>query len=244
MLVFTKKDIKFAGLMALIVILSITMPITLNSVKNENNELKETMAELSNNQITIIVDAGHGEPDGGAVSNDGIKESVLNLQIAKKLEELLNKNDFNVIMTRETDNNIGDSDKQNAIRKMKVSDINNRLDIINNSGANFVISIHMNKYTNPKYKGWQTFYSNTSEVGKKLAVLIQTGIGEIVNIPNNRTALKIEGIKLVDKSVIPVVIVECGFLSNEEEKNLLITDDYQNKIAEGIVCGISKFLNR
>ena len=92
------------------------------------------------------------------------------------------------------------------------------------------MSIHLNKYDSPKYWGWQTFFNENSEEGKRLADNIQKSIGEFVNRENSRQALKISGIKIVDKTNIPVVIVECGFISNKEEAILLQNDEYQDKL--------------
>ena len=113
----------------------------------------------------IVVDAGHGYPDGGAVSRDGVEEASLNLQIALKLEEALLDEGFDVIMTRSDDNNIASPDKQSSIREMKVSDIQNRIDIVNASGADCLISIHMNNFSASQYHGWQTFYQK--RIGRK-----------------------------------------------------------------------------
>ena len=104
--------------------------------------------------------------------------------------------------------------------------------IINESEADFCISIHLNKYSAEKYWGWQTFYSESSEIGKLLATNIQNSIKNKVNRDNNRQALTISNIKIIDKTSIPVVIVECGFISNVEESNLLKNYDYQQKLVE------------
>lgn len=131
---------------------------------NENN-LIETSGEIKT--YKIIVDAGHGLPDGGAVAANGIEEASLNLQIATKLQEELESSGYDVIMTRETENNIADSDKQDSIKQMKSSDLTNRVKIANECKADFMISIHMNKYSESKYWGWQTFYSKNSESREK-----------------------------------------------------------------------------
>ena len=204
---------------------------------------KENVIETSGDLKTyrIIVDAGHGLPDGGAVSKDGILESNLNLEIARKLQEELESYGYDILMTRTTENNIADSDKQNSIREIKVSDLTNRVKIANESNSDFMISIHMNKYSESKYFGWQTFYSKNSERGKKLATLIQNSISNNIDRENKRTPLSIEGIKIVDKTNIPVVIVECGFLSNPDDLKLLQTEEYQNSIVKGICEGINDF---
>ena len=245
MWVIRKKDIYFVLGVSLMCVLSVFVSVK----QSENTQLynaekvfSNTTLEVNTRDYRVIVDAGHGEPDGGAVTSDGVKESTLNLQIAQKLEELLIDEGMEVIMTREDENNIADADKQNKVREMKVSDINNRIKIANESDADFLISIHLNKYEGPGCKGWQTFYNKNSENGKKLAEAIQEGIKEVVQTNNKRTALKIENIKLVDKSTIPTVIVECGFISNPEEKVLLQREEYQEKIAEGIVKGVRKYI--
>ncbi len=237
MLVFTKKDLKFYTLMIIMLLVSIVTPISLNISKIEET----TSGALAT--TCIIVDAGHGEPDGGAVSVNGIKESKLNLQIAKKLREELALNGYQVIMTREEEKNVSGLNDNSTIRSIKSQDISNRVNLANSCGADFMISIHMNKYEDPKYYGWQTFYSKNSEQGKKLAECIQSGIKESTGIENKREALKIEGIKIIDKTTIPVVIVECGFLSNPEEAAKLETRQYRYKLCALIATELSRYLS-
>lgn len=236
MLIFTKKDLKFYSLVIVMLLISIVTPLSLNS-KN----IKETTSNAIDTTC-ILIDAGHGEPDGGAVSVDGVKESDLNLQIANKLKDELTSKGYKVMMTREDENNISGLNEDSTIRSIKSQDINNRVNLANSCGADFMISIHMNKYEDPKYFGWQTFYSKNSEQGKRLAECIQSGIKETTGIENKREALKIEGIKIIDKTTIPAVIVECGFLSNPDECVKLQDSDYQFKIVEGIIAGVEQFL--
>lgn len=205
---------------------------------------KEIIIQTTGNIKTykIVVDAGHGAPDGGAVSSDGVEEAGLNLEIAERLRDALEDEGFLVIMTREDENNIADTDKQKSIREMKSSDLTNRVNIANNSGADIMISIHMNKFEGGSSWGWQTFYSKDSDEGKRLATLVQTSIQKSIDDRvNKRVALSIEGIKIVDKTNIPVIIVECGFLSNVEDLKLLQTEEYQDKIVVGIVDGVKEF---
>ena len=199
---------------------------------------------LSNPSYVIVIDAGHGEPDGGAVSENGIKESDINLLVAKDLEKELDELGYSVIMTRIDEKNIADIDKQDTIRKIKVSDINNRIKIVNESKADMCISIHMNKFASSKYFGWQTFYNDESEYGKELAINVQSGISKKINRENKREALSIKKIKLVDEAKIPTIIVECGFLSNPEELSLLQTEEYRKLIAKGIVEGIEMYYQK
>jgi N-acetylmuramoyl-L-alanine amidase len=200
-----------------------------------------SVSTISNLDIkTIIIDAGHGEPDGGCESNNGIKESNLNLQVALELEEILKQTGHKVIMTRKDENNIGDVDK-GSIRQKKVSDINNRIKIVNDSEADFLISIHMNKFGETKYFGWQSFYKSGSEDSKSLAECVQQGICNNINRENKRQPLSIRGIKLIDNSKIPSIIIECGFLSNVEDLRLLQTPEYREKLAYGILDGIEEY---
>ncbi|MBR3887499.1 MAG: N-acetylmuramoyl-L-alanine amidase [Clostridia bacterium] len=238
MLIFTKKDLRFYALMIVMLLISIVTPISLNT-----NKIEETTSNAIDTTC-ILIDAGHGEPDGGAVSVDGVKESDLNLQIANKLKDELALKGYQVMMTREDENNISGLNDDSTIRSIKSQDINNRVNLANSCGADFMISIHMNKYEDPKYFGWQTFYSKNSEQGKRLAECIQSGIKETTGIDNKREALKIEGIKIIDKTTIPAVIVECGFLSNSDECVKLQDENYQTQLVEGIICGVELFLKR
>lgn len=210
---------------------------------NKKNEV-EVFNISTEPTYAIAIDAGHGEPDGGAVSKGGVAEAGLNLEIALKLQETLDDLGYKVIMTRDTEQNVADSDKQLPIRTMKVSDINNRIKIVNESDADMLISIHMNNFQDSKYYGWQTFYKKNSDVSKMIAENIQTGISNNIDRKNDRVALPITNIKLIDKSEIPAVIVECGFLSNEEDLRLLLTDEYKQQIADGIVEGIEACYNQ
>lgn len=207
-------------------------------VKMNDNVNKIEVFNIIDPSYKIVVDAGHGEPDGGASSRNGISEAGLNLEIALKLAEELENLGYEVVLTRSTEMNVADSDKQSPIRNMKVSDINNRIKIVNESNADMLISIHMNNFENTKYYGWQTFYQKNSEESKLIAENIQNGISNQIERENNRVALPINNIKLIDKSQIPAVIVECGFLSNEEDLKLLLTEEYRIQIVNGIIEGL------
>ena len=240
MFVFTKKDIIFYIIIIFLITCTIFTPLSLKQFKTES---MSTTSNLINEKIKVVIDAGHGEPDGGAVSKDGVKESELNLQIAQRLEEKLKECNFEIIMTRKNENNIAlESVQEKTIREIKTSDLNNRVKIANESDADVLISIHMNKFEDSRYRGWQTFYSKNSEEGKALAENIQASISKCIDYENKRTALKIEGIKIIDKSSIPAVIVECGFLSNPQDELLLITDKYQDSVAYAIFKGIVGYL--
>lgn len=182
--------------------------------------------------------------DGGAVSKNGVSEANINLKITLKLKKILEEGGANVILTRTDENAIYDSDKK-TLRDKKTSDIKNRVKIGNNSNADVFISIHLNKINESKYYGWQTFYKQGNEKGKRLATCIQFSLNKIMEKEfqrnNKREPLKINNVYIIKYVEIPTVIVECGFLSNPEEEKLLQQDDYQETLAWGIYNGIMDY---
>ena len=145
-----------------------------------------------------------------------------------------------VILTRSDENGIYE-EESNTLREKKVSDIKNRVKIGNESSADIFVSIHLNKIPQQQYWGWQTFFKNGNEESKKLAESLQNGLNQTIQKENKRESLKINNIYIVDHVEIPIAIVECGFLSNEEEEKLLQTEEYQNKLAWGIYVGIMDY---
>ena len=176
----------------------------------------------------------------GASSDEGITEAKINLNIALKVQKLLEEVGATVILTRSNDNGIYD-EGSNTIREKKKSDIKNRVKIGNESTADIFVSIHLNKIPQKQDWGWQTFFKKGDEGSEKLAKSLQDGLNETIQKENKREPLKIENIYIVDHVEIPISIVECGFLSNEEEEKLLQTDEYQNKLAKGICLGIMNY---
>ena len=173
----------------------------------------------------------------GAEAGDGTTEAETNLKIALKLQNLLEQSGCKVILTRSDENAIYDIDSK-TLKQKKISDIHNRVKIGNESSADIFVSIHLNKIPLTQYSGWQTFYNEKSEEGKKLATCIQNSLNDSIQKENNRVASKIENVYIINKVEIPITIVECGFLSNPEERNNLLNDTYQNKLAWGIYNGI------
>lgn len=194
------------------------------------------------NNHTVVIDAGHGYPDEGASSLDGTTESNINLSISLKLQELLEASGCNVILTRSDKNGIYNASSE-SIREKKVSDLKNRVDIINNSSADLLVSIHLNKFEDSKYSGWQSFYRKNDDNSKNLAVSIQNNLNLSIQKENKRQALSISDKYIIDKTSVPATIIECGFLSNNEELNLLKTDEYQDRIAWGIYTGIMDYMS-
>lgn len=192
---------------------------------------------------TIVVDPGHGGIDGGTTAGDGTTEKIINLQIAQKLEQFLNAMGIKTVMTRKNDDSIHDSDAT-TIRQKKVSDIKNRLKIIENTENAVFVSIHQNHFGDSKYSGTQVFYSKNNPRSKELAEDIRAQI--ILNLQKENTReVKQSGteIYLLYHSKVPSVMVECGFLSNEQETKKLKEESYQRQLAFLIALGIVEFLN-
>ena len=206
---------------------------------NLKEETIETVALPVSNKV-IVIDAGHGNPDGGAVSANGISEAEINLKIALKLQNLLEQSGATVILTRSDENGIYDTNKTN-IKDKKISDIKNRVKIGNSSSSDIFVSIHLNKIPQNQYSGWQTFFKKGCDQGEKLATSIQENLNKTIEKENNRVPMKFDNVYIVKNIEIPLTIVECGFLSNEEEERKLQEDNYQDKLAWGIYNGIINY---
>lgn len=210
---------------------------------NENNQTTQVNATPITNKV-IVIDAGHGLPDEGAVGFNGTTEQATNLAITLKLQRLIEQSGAKVVLTRSDENGIYSSDS-NSIRNKKVSDIKNRVKIGNESSADLFISIHLNKYPPSEiYRGWQTFYQKNDENSKMIANLIQQNLNKNIEFKNDRTPLPITEVYIMNNVTIPCVIVECGFLSNKQEAQLLTTDEYQNKLAWGIFIGLQDYFSK
>ncbi len=197
----------------------------------------------TDNQPIIIIDAGHGGFDGGAVAEDGTIEKDINLTISKHLQEYLTFFGFKTIMTRENDTSIEDDGLQ-TIRERKSSDLHNRMKIMKETENALFISIHQNKYSIEKYSGTQVFYSpKTKEESSLLAQSIQDTVINTLQKDNTRQIKECgTSVFLMYNAVKPAVLVECGFLSNYEETRLLNTPEYQKKIAFCIAMGIQNYI--
>lgn len=191
---------------------------------------------------TVIVDAGHGGDDGGAIGIDGTVEKDINLDIALKLEKLLKFYGFDVIMTR-TEDIMTCDDGLDSLRKRKVSDIHNRFDVLEKNPDAVFISIHQNKFEDNSQHGTQVFYSGNNDESKLLAESIQNSIVSVLQPDNSRVVKKSgSGIYLLYHAKLPAVLVECGFISNPTEVKKLNDENYRMKIAILIADGLIKYL--
>lgn len=187
----------------------------------------------------VVIDAGHGGADPGKVGVDGSLEKDINLAIAKKLQTFLRMEDVDVVLTRESDTGLYD---ENASNK-KVQDMKRRVSIIEEKRPQLTVSIHQNSYHEEYVHGAQTFYYNNSESSKQLAEQIQQVMAAQLDVENTRQAKANDSYYLLKKTSTPIVIVECGFLSNYEEAQKLSSEYYQEKTAWAIHLAILQYLN-
>jgi N-acetylmuramoyl-L-alanine amidase len=176
----------------------------------------------------IVLDAGHGGKDKGTSVN-GVYESDINLALVLKLKNELSKHGVDVILTRDGDYDLS---SPNAFRRKK-SDFDNRINLINNSGAHLYLSIHINYLNDTRYYGAQVFYTDSNE-------MLAKSIQECLDSPLSEKKLS-NTIYMYKKLSVPGVLIECGFLSNDNERRLLQDNEYQNKLVESIVKGVLKY---
>lgn len=188
----------------------------------------------------VVVDAGHGGTDPGKVGVDGSLEKDINLAVAERLKTYLEQDDVKVIMTRETDTGL----YSEADSRKKMTDMKKRCEIIEESGADLVVSIHQNSYHEESVSGGQVFYYRDSSKGKALAEILQDRFDYVLGDQNRRLPKANGNYYLLLHVKCPIVIVECGFLSNRKEAALLNSGEYQDKLAYTIHMGIMEYLNK
>ena len=188
---------------------------------------------------TVVIDSGHGGNDPGKIGVDGTLEKDLNLTIARKLKYYLELSGVQVIMTRDSDNGLY---KETDSHK-KTADLKARCQLINDTAPALTISIHQNSYHEESVSGGQVFYYRSSEKGKRLAELLQKRFDYVLGEKNRRLAKPNGNYYLLLHVKCPIVIVECGFLSNRREAALLGDKEYQDKLAWTIHLGILEYRN-
>ena len=186
----------------------------------------------------VVIDAGHGGADPGKVGQSGTLEKEINLSLALKLREYLERDGIQVVLTRETDDGLYSAGAQNKKRE----DMAARVRIISEVQPELVVSIHQNSYPTAECKGAQMFYYKGSEESRQLAELLQTTFLEVLQDGNKRQAKENAEYYLLRKTACPIVIAECGFLSNPSEEALLKTEEYQEKVAEALYLGIKQYI--
>lgn len=187
----------------------------------------------------VILDAGHGGEDGGTSASTGKVESSYNLEITLRLRDFLHLLGYRTKLIRETDTSV--YTHGNTIAQKKISDLKNRVRVIETTSNAILVSIHQNFYTDSQYHGAQVFYGNDAK-SKALAELMQVRLCRELDTGNHRKCKKGEGIYLLEKTTCPRILVECGFLSNPQEAALLATEAYQKKLSAVIAASVAEYL--
>lgn len=229
-------------MISMIVVLSVTVYAVYLAV--DNTLLSESASVSAKVHMPlVIIDAGHGGEDGGAVSSSGIVEKDINLAISSCTQKLFDFFGFDTLMTRENDELIYSSDCTN-IREKKVSDIHNRMKLIEENPDSIFLSVHQNHYEEEKYNGTQVFYSKNNELSPILAQSIQSTVKTDLQ-PDNERKIKQTGteIYLLYHAQVPCVMVECGFLSNRAEAEKLNDSEYQKQMAFEIFKGTYNYFS-
>lgn len=198
--------------------------------QEEDEKAEETAAEPSGS--VIVVDAGHGGSDPGKIGINDAQEKDINLEIAEKLQKMLQEQGIKVIMTREDGKGLADS---------KVEDLKARVEVINKNNPALAVCIHQNSYSDERIHGAQVFYYTHSAEGEKAALIMQEALLEI-DPDNSRQAKANTSYYMLKTTKPPVLIVECGFLSNREEAEKLVTDEYQEQVAKAVTTGVLNYL--
>jgi len=198
----------------------------------------EEVSVKSNKKYKVVIDSGHGGIDPGKVGVNGAYEKDINLAIALFLKGVLEDNDCEVVMTRETDTGLYNEDD----KRKKAADLRKRVELMNSENPDAIVSIHQNSFTKESSKGAQVFYQASSEEGKKFADIMQAQLASDLDESNKRVAKPNADYYILKNSKGVAIIVECGFLSNPQEAQMLVSSDYQKKVAEAVAKGILSYL--
>ena len=233
--------IRKTGLLLLTILLCAIMCVS------ETDELTAYVLNEAGRAV-VVLDPGHGGIDGGAESSDGTSEKDINLAIASQLRKMLENKGIRVIMTRTSGEGLYDPRQDAAIRTLKTNDLYERKRIIDEADADLTVSIHLNSFTqDPSVKGAQVFFPSEGDeelVGRSEAAasLIQAELNKTINKEKKRTELGKNDVFLLKEITCPIVIAECGFLSNREDASMLKNATHQKKIAEALCISICGYL--
>ena len=224
------------------IIIAVAVMITILFIVKIKNTSEDVMQYMPVTDKTIVLDAGHGGIDPGAMNKDKtVLEKNINLQITMKIKELIEASGGNVVLTRDSDISLYEEGANKTTRQKYNENLKNRKKIVENSQADMFVSIHLNSFEDSKYYGAQTFYPAGKEDSKFLAEMIQAELKRVVDNTNNREIKSREDLYLLKDNKMPSVFIECGFLSNQKEAELLAEEEYQDKIAWAIYVGIQKY---
>lgn len=209
-----------------------------------SRHVQQTFFPVKEEGYTVILDAGHGGVDGGAVSKDGLAEREITLEIAQMARDYLELSGIQVVMTRENNESIHDSSAV-TLREQKNSDLKNRVKIAGQHPDAMLVSIHLNSFPDTTQHGAQVFYKGNDTASQQVGQLAQETLKEVLNPENKREAKAIpETIYLMRNIDNTAVLMECGFLSNPEEAALLATEDYQQDVAFAIYLTVMRYITQ
>ena len=226
------KTIAVAGcLLALIIICYHAGEHLKRSALND----RETSGSVSGSGTgtLIVLDAGHGGIDVGKMGVNGAEEKEINLKISIKIKKLLTKEGISVLMTRSSDDRLGDTQKD---------DLKERVRIMNKERPALAVSVHQNSYKGAEVRGPQVFYYTDSDAGRSAARILQAELNQI-EPAYSREEKGNDSYYILKNAKAPAVIIECGFLSNPEEAEMLVTDEYQDMVAGVVAEGIKKYID-
>ncbi len=239
---FIKNNAGLEIFMSIVLLVSMTAIACKMDKVAENEIQKESETPIHRNGKTVVIDPGHGGTDPGKVGVNGAKEKDVNLAISMELKNILQKNGFEVILTREEDVQLSEGGKFS-----KLGDLNARCKIINDAykanADTILISIHQNSFTKESVHGAQSFYYSHSPKSKMLAEQIQERLNKEINVDKPKKSKANDSYYMLINSDCPGIIVECGFLSNEEETIKLVSREYQKKLAEIINMGVKMYFD-
>jgi len=238
--VISKKNILFVSLLLLfsITVFSIGFAVDYSKPAAGTNDQTSEQQPVR----TVILDAGHGGEDPGAVSDySGLKEKDINLNIVMLVKNLLEKDNYKVILTRDSDQLVYSADAKNILQKRR-EDLTQRKKTMDEAGADIVVSIHLNKFPQTQYHGAQVFFPPDSPDSQKLATELQNALRLNVDNENQRVALvKKDQIMILKNLKTTTVVMECGFISNSDEEKKLATEEYQKKLAQAVKIGVDNY---
>lgn len=232
----SKYILSFVGFL---LVLSLSLQISSIIFSNKALYLEEVNAITE--KKTVIIDAGHGGEDCGAIGQNGAYEKDLNLAVAFTLGEMLTEKGYAVIYTR-TEDKLLYTDEENIKGIRKISDLKNRCKVAKEYPDSVFISIHMNSFTDPKYSGTHVYYSQKNEDSRLLASKVQSSVKETLQKDNNRVIKPGKSMYVLENIDNTAILIECGFLSNPEECEKLSEKEYQKKLCFSIMCAMIEYI--
>ena len=232
-----RRFIKSVKIIALLLVFAMVGAIAMRFLSGR----AAASASSEASERVIVIDAGHGGEDSGAIGVNGAYEKDLNLQIAMMLGEELASRGYTVVYTR-TEDRMLYLPEENIKGMRKISDLKNRCKVTENYENCILVSIHMNSYGSSKYSGLQVYYTDSDPESLQLATKIQNAVREELQPNNKRQVKNGSSLYLLENASATSVLVECGFLTNDAECEKLSQKEYQKQLSFSIICGIIEYI--